>query len=309
MTWWEVSEADYHASDLVSRSKLDVLRRSPEEFHARFVARTIVDGPPTKALRVGRMTHVAVLEPHTWEQRFCLPPPDDLGPPEPVKPVPAEGTTAQSKAHRDALAEWRPRHEQWARDVEAARVAYVGGREIVKPDEHATALACAEAIAGHDFASSLLAGRGDVYTEQAIRWLDLESGLECRARLDAHNLDDEIADLKTIDGTPDEDTVRREIVSHWYHGQAALYSDGYEATTGRRPRFWFVFVNKNPPHEVAVYELGAAEIDLGRVQYRAALRDLAERRRTGDWRAPWTQSPHLLEFAKWTFDAAKEWKL
>jgi hypothetical protein len=304
--WWNVAEDDYHASDLVSRGKLEVLRRSPQEFHGRYITRTITM-VVTKPLRVGRLLHVGALQPERWEAEFTLAPPDDIGPPEPPKPVPAEGKTAQSKEHKENLAAWRIEHEQWECAVAAERDALIRGREIVKPDEWDTVIACTHAIAGHPLASSLLSGPG-VITERSIRWEDPDTGIRMRARLDAVNEEtDVVADLKSLGGTPTPDAFRREVVSHWYYGQDAIYSDGYEAVTGRRPRFPFVVVNKGAPNEVAVYELGAAEVTLGRREYKAALVELAWRLERDEWLAPWSAKPQVITFDSWTFRNSEEW--
>lgn len=303
--WWDVSEDAYHASDLVSRGKLEVLRRSPQEFHGRCIARTIAT-IVTKPLRVGRYLHVAALQPERWDAGFTLDP-GDVGLPEPPKPVPAEGTSAQTKEHKANLAEWRSAHERWHAECAAARAALIRGREIVKPDEWATVVDCAHAIAEHPLASSLLSGPG-VATERSLVWVDCDTGIRMRARLDATIEErDIVSDLKSLGDTPTPLAFRREVIAHWYHGQNAIYADGYATVTGRSPRFPFVVVNKSDPHEVAVYELGPAEVDLGRREYKAALVELAWRLERDEWLAPWSAAPQVITFDSWTFRNSEEW--
>lgn len=313
--WWDVEEDAYHASGLVSRGKLQLLRKSPQEFHARVIARSLPSIEPTKALRVGRLLHVAVLQPDRWEREFCLPPAADIAEPEPAKPVPAEGTSANTKAHRENLARWREEMAAWSAKNEAAIAEYLRGREIVKPDEWATVMGCAHAIAGHrppgQYPASASWLLSDVdFTERSLRWQDEDTGIWCRARVDAFTCDeheDRCADLKSFGLTPTPDAFRREIVSHWYHGQAAFYTDGCRSVTERTPRFPFVVVHKDEPHEVAIFELGDEETELGRRQYKAALAELAWRLERDEWLAAWSAEPHVIRFDQWTFRAAEEW--
>lgn len=313
--WWDVSEDAYHASGLVSRGKLHLLRESPQEFHARVVARSLPEVEPTKALRVGRLVHVAVLQPDRWEREFCLPPPADIAEPEPPKPVPAEGTSPNTKAHRENLARWRDEMAAWSAKNEAAVAEYLRGREVVRPDEWTTVIGCATAIAEHRppdpraaSASWLLS---DVdFTERSLRWQDEDTGLWCRIRVDAFSSDieeDRCADLKSFGRAPTVDAFRREILAHWYHGQAAFYTDGCRAVTRRAPVFPLVVVHKEPPHEVAIYELGREELELGRRQYKAALEELVWRTERDEWLAEWSAKPHVIRFDQWTFRNADEW--
>lgn len=85
-------------------------------------------------------------------------------------------------------------------------------------------------------------------------------GIWCRAMFDAW---DEAAntfyDLKTCESAA-LPAVIRSVANYGYDFQAAFYQDVVKAVTGRTPRCVFVFVEKQPPHEVAVVEL---EDDMG----------------------------------------------
>jgi len=80
-------------------------------------------------------------------------------------------------------------------------------------------------------------------------------GVMCRARFD--NLPDKggvIYDLKTCEDAS-ADAVIRAVDRYGYDVQAAHYAATLEAATGQRRRMRFVFVEKEPPYEVAVVEL------------------------------------------------------
>jgi hypothetical protein len=276
--WLPLSERCYHGAALsciVSRGQLELLRKSPAAYHGRYVAepRTVVD-EDTKALRVGRLFHAATVEPERWAT-FAVPPKVDR-------------RTREGKA---AYAQWQAEHP---------------GAEGVDAAEYELALALSRAIAEHPLASQLCSGCTGV-SERALIWRDRETGLLCRARID-RSLERPIAvDAKSFGKTPTPELFAREVLTRWYHGQAAFYLDGLLCVTGVEHRFPFVVVHKEPPHEVLVAELGPAEIEMGRREYRAALRELVWRREKNDWLAPWQREPQVITFDGWAFRNSPEW--
>ena len=63
-----------------------------------------------------------------------------------------------------------------------------------------------------------------------------------------------------------------------------MYMDAYEAVTGKPATgFVFVAVEKKAPYGVSTLPASAAFIELGRQEYRAALKTYAESLRTNHW--------------------------
>ena len=123
-----------------------------------------VEREQTAAMRMGSLTHCAILEPAALERRYA---PTDLD---------RRGTKA------------------WDAEALAA-----GGRELIKRDEWNTALAMRDAVHAHATARELLA---DAITERTLTWTDPETGVPCKARLDIYSVCP--ADLKTAaDASPD----------------------------------------------------------------------------------------------------------
>lgn len=272
--WADVDELTYHELDYTSRGDLEILRRSPAEFHGRRIARTIPH-KDSKALRVGRLWHAATFEPERWST-FAVPPDCDR----------------RTKEGKAIYAAWR------AENPNAI---------VVDADEHDLARVMAEAVAEHPLASQLCSGCSGA-SERTIIWRDADTGILMRARID-RSLERPIAvDGKSFGRTPNPEAFMREVLAHWYYGQAAVYLDGLFAVTGIEHRFVFVVVHKEPPHEVLVCELGPAEIEMGRREYRAALRELAWRREKNDWRATWERAPQLIEFPGWAFRSSDDWR-
>jgi exodeoxyribonuclease VIII len=247
-----------------------------------------------KALRIGRLLHVAVLEPQRWESRFVR----DPGTPE--RPDLSHLGSPSSKAYRAELKAWRE-------SVERERASLVRGREVVDADEWDLVLRMTEALALDGKASALLS-RCTMF-ERAFVWRDAETGVLCRARVDAA-CDGYVLDLKSFGLVPAVEPWVREVVRHWYHAQAAFYLDGWRAVTGIELPWWWLVVGKQVHrHRVAAYQPDHEFIELGRREYRAALREYADRRRTGEWRADWQQRPMIVSAPGWAYRNSNAWSM
>lgn len=130
-------------------------------------------------------------------------------------------------------------------------------------------------------AASLLTEDGDA--ERSIFWIDDETGVWCRARLDWSN------GLTTIDVKTAEDASRagfsRDAARYRYHVQYAMYLRGIRslglAGRSREPEFVFAVVEKRPPYLVGTYILDAEAATVGDELVSRALRRFAECQRTG----------------------------
>jgi TPR repeat protein len=152
--------------------------------------------------------------------------------------------------------------------------------------EYDQAKAIAAAVLQHPIASALFnPDRGK--PEQSLFWVDEETGVWRRARLDW--LPDAgrgrliVPDLKTtLSAEPSH--LAKALANYGYYQQAAWYLDGVGALElGPDPAFVFVFVEKTPPYLVTVAEADADALHWGRVRNRKAL-DLYRRcKQTGHW--------------------------
>lgn len=81
-------------------------------------------------------------------------------------------------------------------------------------------------------------------------------GMWCRAMIDNAPADARLPlyDLKTCEDASTEAVVAS-VARYGYDVQAAHYLAVWKAATGEDRRFRFIFVEKSPPHEVAVVEL------------------------------------------------------
>lgn len=196
------------------------------------------------AMALGSLTHCALLEPSQLERRYVV---TDLA---------RNGT------------------KTWEAAVEAA-----GGRELVKRSEWEAALRMCDAVWAHPTARALLTG---AVTERTLIWQDAETGLLCKARLDAASPLGGPVDVKTAASAHPREWARQAARLR-YHWQSAHYLTGCVALGHPADAFPFVVVESAPPHVVAVYELDGDSIEAGHRQSRSALRRYAECRRTNTW--------------------------
>ncbi|HER1246773.1 TPA: PD-(D/E)XK nuclease-like domain-containing protein [Salmonella enterica subsp. salamae serovar 48:z:e,n,x,z15] len=124
--------------------------------------------------------------------------------------------------------------------------------------------------------------------------LDEETGLEVRVRPDIEirlPYESICADLKTVSlGYVRQDKLKdrlhREIIDRDYHLSAAMYCD-----IAGLDKFTWIFVNKDPGyHWVVVVDASPMLLELGRKEYRRALRQIEEAMETGYWPAPITET-------------------
>ena len=148
--------------------------------------------PPkdTAALALGRAIHVALLEPEKWAEYVREP---DFG-------------DQRKKENKAAKAAWETEN---------------AGRVCIPSDDHDMAVRCAAEIAAHREAMDLLVGGRHEHT---IQWVDQETGIKCKARLDNLRQFD-ISDIKsTRQPTPRKFLL--DATNLLYYGQLAWYHDG-----------------------------------------------------------------------------------
>jgi len=202
--------------------------RSPAEYHARYVAKTLADEPGRSQL-LGSAVHTLVLEPGEYDKLYY------------VRPDGIDGRTREGKA---ALADLALRS--------------VGKTEL-KADLDRQARAMAAAVLRESLVKALLAGA--VY-ERAVVWSEVGLEFKCRpdvfvARPDEPS--DLILDLKTSeDSTPEfwnRSGAFGPMVRYNYNMQAAHYARGIGELTGRPCSCGLIVVGVDSPHDVYVYDI------------------------------------------------------
>lgn len=163
---------------------------------------------------------------------------------------------------------------------------------LVTRQQLSTALAIQKALLNHPTAGKLLTHPSRA-VEVSYFGIDEETGLEIRVRPD---LEIDMgglrigADLKTISmWNIKQEGLRaklhREITERDYHLSAAMYCE-----TAALDQFFWIFVNKDENyHWIAIIEASEELLELGMLEYRKAMRAIANGFDTGEWPAPITE--------------------
>lgn len=270
------TNAEYHSAPGISKSKLDLIARSPAHYWAAYLDPDRATPEPTPALILGSAVHSAILEPDQFGSEYVCPPEDA-----PKRPTAVQiNAKKPSQETLEAIDFWRM--------FEATNE----GKTLLTRDQYTTAIAMCNAVHRHPVASRLLTGGR---AEQSVYAIDPETGALVKCRLD-YFLDGAgmIVDLKTTeDASPSG--FGRSAANFRYHVQTAWYQDVMRAAFGDAPPYWvFVAVEKSPPYAVGVYHVDAATADLGRRMARRDLHKLLECERLGQWPDYGTESQALV---------------
>jgi PDDEXK-like domain of unknown function (DUF3799) len=164
--------------------------------------------------------------------------------------------------------------------------AYALGQVPLLEHQYLEVLAMVRSLRQHPVADALFAHeRGR--PEQSLFWVDKQTGVWRRARLDWLPDPDTgrmiAGDLKTgHDASPEG--IEKAVRQHGYHQQGAWYLDGIEALDlAPDPAFVFVFVEKSPPYLVTVAEVDAMALRIARDLNRQALELFRDCTESGVW--------------------------
>jgi hypothetical protein len=211
----------------------------------------------TPTMALGRLIHTATLEPELMSGYAVW-----------------TGGSRRTNAYRE-----------WA--------AEQGGREIVTAAEHEQALGAASAVWKHREARRLLRGGR---TEVVLTWIDPETRVRCKARLD-HLRGGVLTDLKST-ADIDARAFGRTAERLGYHAKLSFYRLGMAALGLAPEPVYIIAVEQTPPHDVAVYEVDEDTLFVGGLEARALLAHLKQCRRRRRWPGRYPDVERL-DFPAW----------
>ena len=261
---------NYHSIPALSNSSLSVLKRSPAEFYARFVADPpTMTSEETDAMRLGSAVHMLALEPERFDAEYIVldgPINQSLKPPKPYG--------------RDSKA-----FQKWL-DSEMMQQC----RKVLVSEEFANSLAIAKAFQGHPEILRIMAADAEKIYERGFELSYLVEGqepirLKCKPDcvIPSEGL---IIDLKTT-SDPHPDSWKWSAEDFGYHRQAAIYLEAMQSLYGRPFQFLFGVVRSKPPYEVGVYELDQGSLKRGWEEATGLIDEYQQRKATGDWLSDW----------------------
>ena len=240
MIRYDLSAGEYHAHTARSKSYLWKLY-SETPAHAQH---NVVK--PTPSMDLGTAVHLAVLEPHRFEESVI------------------RGTDDR-------------RGNKW-KDVLEEAAAY--GKLALTSGDYDEAIRMGDAARKVPVVRQL--AESQVINEASAFWTDPSTGIECRCRPDIYCPAMEImADLK---GTGDASPAfwARNAANLGYHAQEAWYTDGWQAAGGGAvDGFVFIVIEDEEPHLTAVYELTPRAVAEGRAAMTKALASYKACRESG----------------------------
>ena len=150
--------------------------------------------------------------------------------------------------------------------------AYPDPVTALKPDEWDACVGIRDAALHHSRARYLLEAERK---ELTALWTDVDSGVRCKGRLDVLSDDDTvITDVKSARSAAVE-PFTRDIYGLGYFAQGAHYRAGARACGAEAEYFVIIAAEKEPPFDLAVYEVKGEALDAGDAELRPLLRQWA----------------------------------
>ena len=249
--FYDMIEQEYRAQTAIAGSdaKKILPPLTPSHYAAHMAGE--IKREPSKAMVLGTMAHVAVLEPTKLDAAFVQ------------KPEGKEGDFRTKEGK-----EWK---------------AKMGTTPILDADEARAVRGIRDSIAAHSAARELLA---ECDTEVAL-FAEHRTGLWIKGRVDALKVVDDmeavIVDVKTTSAGADYGTFSRQAAQLNYHVSAAWYCHLCGLNGLPPARFYWVAVEVAPPYAVAVYEISPDALDLGVGMMNDALELIAQCEDAGAW--------------------------
>lgn len=234
---------------ILSKSRLDLINKAPSLYKRKYID-GVDDNTETPALLLGKAVHCRILEPAEFGKRFTIAPSLD-------------------RRTKDGKEKW----EKFMQDAD--------GLSILTKEQDTIIEGINASVMSHPAASYLLRLKG--VSEVMVNWTDEVSGLPCRGIFDRLTTTSIIIDLKTTDDASPKGFARS-CHKYRYNVQAAFYMDGFERAYNEPCEgFFFIAVEKAPPHLVAVYYLSAEDIQRGRDAYRQNIEALEACLNIDEW--------------------------
>jgi exodeoxyribonuclease VIII len=247
--FYDMIEQEYRGQTAIAGSdaKHILPPKTPAHYAAHMAGETKRE--PSKAMMLGTMAHLAVLEPQALDTAFVEKP---------------EGIDFRTKLGK----EWKES---------------VGAMPVLDQDEARAVRGIRDSIAANKAARELLA---ETQSEVAL-FAEHRTGLWIKGRVDALKVESDmnsvIVDVKTTSAGADYGTFSRQAASLNYHVSAAWYCH-LAGLNGLPPaRFYWIAVETSAPFAVAVYEIHPDALDLGVGMMNDALGLIAECEDEGVW--------------------------
>jgi hypothetical protein len=254
-----ISSAEYHGTDAVSHSRLEVFRKRPRLYYKRFVAKTI---PPaeSRAFDVGRAAHDFILE--------------------------------GQEAYMERVAVWTGGNKVKAKTEWALFQIANAGKAIITADEENDVLHMAAAVAASPEAMQLLdRNNGAPEMTWRVNSKALPIPLQCRTDwfcgqgCELSGGKPYVVDLKTTPSLDDAEyrNFQKSFVDFGYHRQAGFYTALLRDLGIELSNFFFIAVEKQEPFGLDIYRAADSAVAQGLNETITDLQNLTRAYETDTW--------------------------
>jgi hypothetical protein len=283
---YNISFDQYQAIDAVSKSGLDALAISPLHYWTFNLNPERIKPKDTAAKVLGSAIHTSILEPERYEKEYVLDPqPEDFPGSLVLAPdykeecaklgLPVSGT--KPELMKRLIEAGVDKSRFWD---EAYKELTSGKISLSKSDWY-TVKAISYRVRKHPYAGQLLKHG---VSEQSIIWIDEETGVLCKGRLDwVVENQPIIVDLKSTTDASLEG-FQRSISKYRYYVQAAMYLDGVKALGYGDYDFIFAAWEKKSPFASALYYPSKDMLEVGRIEYKKLLNLYKKCRTLDEWK-------------------------
>lgn len=247
----QISNADYHASEGISRSALMKFKKCPALYWHEYLNPDYVKPESTQNMFLGSLVHTLVLEPEKFNDEYIVEPIYD--------PLPKVGLLKdlgreeydRQKAQREAVSV--------ANDMLKDKFnEQAEGKIIVSRETYDKACSMQDAVLKNNECMDLIDG-ADI--EKSIFFTHQPTGLQCKVRPDAW-MGSVVTDLKTCYDASYR-TFQSEAMRYGYFLQAGMIYRALQSINQSLDEFVFICVEKNEPYLIATYVLDHDAIDYG----------------------------------------------
>lgn len=277
--YYDMSFAEYLALRAISNSGLSRAKKSLRHY------REAVQKETTPAMRLGSLVHCGRLEPLAVAERYVVMP---------------EFEYDEANRTKGGEIPSSPRSTGYYKDKVKDFQRVNADKEVVTREEYDKMLGMVKSIAADERASAWLNTSG--FVEVSIVWIDEESGLTCKARIDHAAKDfSRISDLKT---SGNAQKFANAIADWGYHRQMAHYSNGVKSLgLHESPECCLIAVESESPFCTRSAPMHEEDLVVGRQEVQRLLLDICEARQTNEW--PGYTSPDYWRLPSW-YDAGDE---
>jgi exodeoxyribonuclease VIII len=227
---YDISNEIYHASSGLSRSALWTFRDLPKKYWYKYISGLYEEPKESKAYALGNAVHSLLLEPHKFDDNYCVMPEID-------------------------------RRTKIGKIEYASFMMESGNKSHLTTEQRDTSINMAESVLQNPMVSNILRPINNVMVEKSIYWKDLTTGLLLKCRPDAFK-NSLVIEIKTCDDASPRG-FQLSATKYGYYLQAACVYEGLLSIGIKMEHYMFVCVEKEPPFATALYRLDDDALQYG----------------------------------------------